>query len=326
MHNSPVQACLACGNFKGNQGFSAREQALGLGDEFAYQECAACGSLQLLYPPADLARYYPADYYSFAPVNLPAPGRLMRWLKRQRTLHALGWANPLGQLLARVLPLPAQVGWVPRTGLGLSARILDVGCGAGETLKHLSHQGFSRLTGIDPLLPGDLTYEGGVRVYKRELSAVSSEYDLVMFNHSLEHLPEPIGALIHSRGLLAPGGWMLVRLPVAGGYAWRHYGAHWVQLDAPRHRFIPSEPGLRHLAAQAGLKLRDIVYDSTALQFWGSEQYRRNVPLYSPQSYLTDPAAAGFTSEQIAEYEQQAAQLNARADGDQACFYLQRAG
>ena len=40
---------------------------LGTRDEFDYLECSHCGALSLMTPPEDFTRYYPADYYSFAP-------------------------------------------------------------------------------------------------------------------------------------------------------------------------------------------------------------------------------------------------------------------
>ena len=81
---------------------------------------------------------------------------------------------------------------------------------------------------------------------------VPGTYDLVMFNHSFEHVEDPLPTLRHARNLLAPGATLLLRTPVAGCWAWRHYGTDWVSIDAPRHAFIPSIAGLRAAAGRRG--------------------------------------------------------------------------
>ena len=58
--------CEICGSGQ-SATHHTREMMLGLGDRFDYSECLGCGRLRLLNPPPDLSRYYPADYYSFAP-------------------------------------------------------------------------------------------------------------------------------------------------------------------------------------------------------------------------------------------------------------------
>ena len=120
-----------------------------------------------------------------------------------------------------------------------------------------------------------------------------------------------------------PGGAVLIRIPVGGCFVWKKYGVNWVQLDAPRHFFLHTEKSLRLVAEPAGLELTDVVSDSKGFQFWGSEQYLRDVPLKDARSPFTNPAGQTlFTAEQLAAYAAEAEQLNARGKGDQACFYL----
>jgi spermidine synthase len=78
------------------------------------------------------------------------------------------------------------------------------------------------------------------------------------------------------------------------------------------------------LAEQAGLELSEVVYDSSAFQFWASEQYALNIPLYDNRSYAVAPKASYFTKEQIAAFEKRAKELNHAKLGDQAVFYLRR--
>src|SRR4029079_13038684 len=99
-------------------------------------------------------------------------------------------------------------------------------------------------------------------------------------------------------------------------YAWQHYRENWVQLDPPRHIVIFSRDGLSKAAARAGLKLLRTVDDSTDLQFWGSEMYRRDIPLHKH-----DPGSIFSPSDMIG-FARRANELNGQNQGDQAAFIL----
>jgi len=182
--------------------------------------------------------------------------------------------------------------------------------------------GFTNLTGVDPYIPGDIAYPGGVRVLRRSLSEMDGAFRFVLFNHSFEHIPDPSQALRETHRILDPGGTVLIRIPVAACHAWRHYGTNWVQLDAPRHFFLHTERSIRILAKQAGFDLVDARWDSTEFQFWGSEQYVRGIPLHDPRSYYISRKSSIFSRRQIADFKIEAKRLNDRRDGDAAAFYL----
>jgi hypothetical protein len=146
-----------------------------------------------------------------------------------------------------------------------------------------------------------------------------------MLHHSLEHMPAPLSTLERVRGLLAPNGVCVVRVPVVSSEAWDRYGVNWVQLDAPRHLMLPSRDGMRRLAARAGLRVDRAADDSTAFQFWGSEQYVRGIPLTSARSRATSRRASPFSRGDLRRFALEAERLNAEGRGDQGVFYLRRA-
>jgi hypothetical protein len=143
-------------------------------------------------------------------------------------------------------------------------------------------------------------------------------------NHSFEHMPDPHGVFGHLRRLLDRKGWLVIRTPVATGLVWRKYGVDWIQLDAPRHRFIHTRKSIEVLARAAALVLDSVIYDSTEFQFWGSEQYRLDIPLKDKRSYNVSPSNSVFSKSQIANFSNQAEEVNRNGEGDQACFYLRR--
>ncbi|MDT7813755.1 MAG: hypothetical protein QOJ42_3671 [Acidobacteriaceae bacterium] len=337
--------CRICDNQDDNKLHNAREMFFGRRDPFTYIECAACGTLQIRDVP-DLRPYYSGGYYSFGQGperEVAEPGfskRIVRlasavvrrraaayYCNRRRTLGKLRY--PIGRYVAErmrrvVVGFPEYL-LDTNLHLSLNARsaILDVGSGAGSALISLSHFGFRDLTGVDPFLESGAVYPNGVRVLKAGLSDLTRHYDLIMANHSLEHVPDPQRALNEVYQLLKPGRFAIVRIPVVA-HAWKKYQTNWVQLDPPRHLFLFTVPTFSTLAEKAGFEVGDVVYDSTAFQFWGSEQYLQDIPLMDARSYYVDPAKSLFSPAEIAAFNHKAKELNAGGDGDQAIFYLRK--
>jgi SAM-dependent methyltransferase len=280
-----------------------------------------------------MTKYYPPAYYTSTRLegSRPAVSKVTKAARTLRNRYACLGTGTLGRLLYQWWPNPAYRTWVAarfpgqgvrEIGLTRKTRILDVGCGAGELLLSLREAGFRHLLGVDAYLADDRIASAGLHGLKRSIHEVTGVWDLVMFHHSFEHLPDPQAALAAAARLLPPGGRCLIRLPLVSSYAWEHYGVDWVQLDAPRHFFLHSEKSLRRLAAGAGFEITKIVYDSTAFQFVGSELYRRDIPLRSQTPADVQLRATAFSREEIAAFEEHARELNAETRGDQAAFYL----
>ena len=294
----------------------------GLREEFSYVECDACGCLQIVPAPEDLGRYYPDDYYSFKPASAVRSG-LRQALLAHRTADQMGYANPLGRLLTR-LTGNEPYAWGRRAGVRREDSVLDIGCGSGWILSGMRRAGYSRLLGVDPYIPGDVEDGPGFRILKMDASEVDGEFDFVMMHHAFEHVPDPAAMLRQIHRLLKPGKLALLRIPVADSYAWRTYGTNWVQLDAPRHLFLHTRRSIETLAGAAGLELEDVIHDSTGLQFWGSEEYVRDIPHTDPRSVARRSPAPIFSRGELRRFEARAKELNRRGEGDQACFYLRK--
>lgn len=306
--------CLACHNEEGNRALIAREMMQGTKLSFEYVECAACGSLQIVRPPPDLQTFYGGPYYSFR----DKPESILRkLLKRERARYALGSGSVVGAAMCWLWGRPEFAEWFLTIGTRPEDSVLDVGCGTGLLLKQLRDVGFTHLTGIDPFLAKE-TAAPGFRMLKRDLSTMDGVFDLIMAHHSFEHMPSPRIVLADIRRLLKPGGNALIRCPVAGSRAWQEYGADWVQLDAPRHLFIPSIAGFSKLAEASRLNLWKVSCDSYAFQFWGSELYRRGISLRQGRQ------RRHFSRRILRQFEKRARALNQTMEGDSACFYLRK--
>lgn len=322
--NAITSKCRLCESTGPHQTITLREMMFGTRELFDYYSCAACDTLQIVkaLDDEDLMRHYPPDYYSH---NTSAQPRAFRWLTTQHDQFKLrSGARIFGPLITapvpegifRVLLGGDVVRMLAQLAVERDARILDVGCGGGALLDRLATVGFSNLSGADPFIAADGESPGGVPLMKRDLSDVTGEFDLIMFNHSLEHIPDPVAALKAAYKRLAPGGMCLARVPTTSSEAWTTYKADWVQADAPRHMVIPSRQGMALAAERAGLRVEKTFDDSTLGQFLGSEAYRRDVAVTDPKILRL------FGPKQIWEWEKRAKQLNERSRGDQTGFVL----
>jgi len=316
--------CRICGAIHEHRTYTAKEMMLGLRDEHRYFECKQCGCLQIVTIPPDLARYYPENYYSYS--NAAKMGNsLKKALMRLRDTWAATGTGQLGRLVNFFAP-NAKLASLRPLKITKDTRILDVGCGTGHLLLSLYEAGFKNLLGIDPFNRENIAYANGLRIEKRDIFSEQGQWDVVMFHHSFEHLSDQRATLQQAFNILKPGGVALVRVPTVSSFAWQHYGVHWVQLDAPRHLYLHSVKSMQVLAGKVGFTLEQTVYDSFALQFWGSEQYEQNIPLRDPRSYAESPKDSPFTPHKIRDFEARSRELNALNQGDQAAFYLRKPG
>lgn len=148
------------------------------------------------------------------------------------------------------------------------------------------------------------------------------KYDFILFNHSFEHIQEQFESLSKISMILSKSGTCLIRIPIKNEYIWNYYGVNWVQIDAPRHFFLHTPHSFDLLVEKAGLVIKEVVYDSTEFQFWGSKQYKHNIPLLADNSYSKNPNKSIFTKKMIKEFKKKAKGLNMRKQGDQAAFFI----
>ncbi len=315
--------CKICGNGAKNSSYSVKEMMFGYRDEFQYMLCSSCGCLQIEEVPHNLAHYYPDTYYSYQKVSEDKP-TLRSVLIGMRDRYALFNRGLLGKWLYSKYPNDLFK-LLSDCGVHMQSRILDVGCGAGDLLFRLKKQGLEHVLGIDPYNVADVCYPNGLRILKRDIHGIDGEWDMVMFHHSFEHMSDQLETLRKVCSLLSPEGICILRMPVVSSYAWRQYGVNWADLDAPRHLFLHSLKSLQILAGQARLDVFKTIFDSTAFQFWGSEQYQRNIPLMDERSYAKNPGGGVFSRAEIEAFEKKAKELNVEQQGDQAVFFLRKA-
>lgn len=314
-------SCKVCGNLSGNKIHIVREMYLGTREKFDYLECDSCGCLQLLNIPADMSQYYPKDYFTF---HQKIEGKLKSFLNCQRDKASLGENTFLGDLLLKIFGTPTYIEKLKTAKVSFSDSILDVGCGKGILLHRMKESGFKNVIGIDPYLDRNIRYKNGLTVLKKTLDEINGSFDFIMFNHSFEHMENPLHILERTNKLLNPERCVLLRIPVSDSYAWKKYGTYWCSIDAPRHFYLHTKKSIAFLAHKSGFEIVKITYDSRSWQFWGSEQYARDISLLDENSYFVNPGKSVFTKKDIEGFEKKTRQLNLTGEGDQAEFYLKK--
>ena len=304
----------------------------GTRERFMYFSCRSCDCLQISRIPGNLAQYYPHEYYSIAGTDRGLRqgtiSRVRAILEQARAQKAIvGSSSLLSWLGSRLVDLPPEIhptgNWLKACGIrSKHAAFLDVGCGSSSWwLSSLRSLGFHRLFGVDPHI-ADHMVSDNITIRRGLIFDIKGQFDLISFHHSLEHIPDQLKTLTRARQLLRPGGHCLVRIPVVSSLVWETYGTDWVELDAPRHLYLHSTRSIQKIAEEAGLTLVSSICDSSEFEFYGSEQYRRDISLMAKESYWTDPAASNFTFREMATFRALAERANREGVGGRACFFF----
>ncbi len=224
------------------------------------ERCVRCGTgvTRPAAGPEDLASFYPSGY---GPYELPAnplaraASRLIRGLQARLALKGM----PLGPL--RALP---------------PGRALDVGCGRGDLASVLVDRGW-RVTGVEPSPDAcAVAASRGVDARQGTLADVPLEpgaYTGAVFQHSLEHVIDPVSDLRLVGRALAAGGLVSITVPNFGSWQARRFGSRWFHLDLPRHRAHFTPKGLRAALEAAGLEVIDVHTTSSTMGLPASLQY-----------------------------------------------------
>ncbi|MBZ2167133.1 class I SAM-dependent methyltransferase [Methanobacterium spitsbergense] len=294
----------------------------GSGESFDYVECSKCGCLQIIEIPDNMGRYYPnKNYYSFENKqnNYNA---LMKILINKRDEYCLLKNNLFGKLIN--IKYPNQFfSILGDLKINNNSKILDVGCGSGKFLFRLKELNFNQLSGIDLYVEKEVLSEK-LEITRKNIHQLHNEqkFDLILFQHSLEHMYDPFETFKKVGSILSKNGICIVRMPVKTNYIWKLYGVNWVQIDAPRHFLINTLESFNFLLEKTNFKLQNVIFDSNDFVFRGSEQYKLGIPLNALNSYSINPKKSIFTPEDIKKFQEKAKELNKEKLGDQAMFVI----
>ena len=226
-----VAACPVCGSSTARPTFAIERMA------FRVVTCTGChlGSLHPRPTPAEIAGFYPDEYYGTAGAKF----------------------EPVVESLVRLVGA-RHVRWLTR-GLPLKARVLDVGCGRGVLLGALADKGFE-VHGFEisemAVVGADSRAKIRIASSLTEARYPQGNFDQVILWHVLEHLPNPREVLEEIRRILKPGGRLVLAVPNFSSAQSRWAGPTWFHLDLPRHLFHFPKSAVRRLIEECGFDCR----------------------------------------------------------------------
>jgi len=311
--------CPVCSTETTGLGFTVREKMFGTLEEFRYFQCNHCEALFLSEKLKNPGKGYPDNYYSLS-TKTKINGKLKRLL--YKFILALLSTNAGKKFFSDDLKSP-QNHWIYEIAPGYNNKILEVGCGNGQKLIKLYNWGFKNLFGVDPYIAQDKKI-GDIELTKCELvDYTEKDFDLIIFNHSLEHIKDQLAALQIAGKLLKHEGDILIRTPVINR-SFYIYKDNWVEIDAPRHVIIHSIKSLELLLREANLMIYKTIFDTDEFEFWGSEQFCMNIPTMSSNSYSIAPTKSIFSKKQMKHFRFLSMDYNKRGIAGRACFFLHK--
>ena len=267
--------CPICNHDKDNQIFNIKEMQMGLREEFEYVECSNCGCLFIKEIPEDIGKYYDSDY---AP-HKHEDNYLDKFSKKLMGMYISN--NAFIKLIFDKRVSITTKFWnslVDKKFVNLNSQILDVGCGDGNFLNILKKGGFKNLTGIDLFIDSENILDG-ITIYKSSLEDFKSnkKFDLIVSNHSFEHMDNQLINLQCFENLVKKDGTIVIRIPIKSDFFWKTYGVNWYQIDAPRHFFLHTIESFKILCSKTNLKIVDIICDSYDYCMINCEKYSRDI-------------------------------------------------
>lgn len=286
--------CLFCSPSCAVPLFKQRDLNLNTSEQlFVLVRCQQCGLIYQSPRPteSEIAGYYPDQYYPADDTGSRRKvdrlfQRFSNAFKKAIMVEFYGYPRATGAqntwrtFLRRLVLLPEYchlklVGReiLPFHGQG---RILDVGCGPGKLLRVLRERGWDTY-GVDfSAVAVEAARQQGLNVQLGDLFQACYEsqfFDVVLFNHSLEHMFRPLEVLREAHRILKTDGRLIIYIPNATSLEARLFGRWWVHWDLPRHLYHFGPDTLARLLRQAGFPHVQIKSNVGTSSFLGSVDY-----------------------------------------------------
>lgn len=141
-------------------------------------------------------------------------------------------------------------------------KVLDVGASTGTFLKLFKEKNWE-VWGVEPSESGEIARKKDLKILRQtfEKAALPKNYfDVVILNHTLEHLENSVSVLRKVKTILKNGGIVLVDVPNFGGLSSKLFGRYWRYLTPEEHLFHFTKESLAKVMKKAGFKV--IHYES----------------------------------------------------------------
>lgn len=209
---------------------------------FYIYKCISCGHrfISCEFTSAQLVKLY-TDYYPRSTYDVAS-------YKSVEGAHGFSaWFNGVAR---------SAYCWVPG-----NVRVLDIGCGFGETLGYHKDRG-CEVYGVEAdenIRRVADKYGFNVHIGLFDPNQYEHDFfDYVTLDQVIEHVTNPIETLQGCARVLKPGGIAILSTPNANGWGARLFGRRWINWHAPYHLQHFSKESMRIAAEKSGLCIESV--------------------------------------------------------------------
>lgn len=233
--------CIICDNYSTLKS-RFYDDRYGYHGYFEVYGCNACGHkfLNADFSNSELTSLY-TDYYPRSTFDVTK----YKPAESPRGFHS--WLNGVSR---------SAYCWIPE-----NVRVLDIGCGFGETL------GYHKARGCDAY---GVEVDENIRRYADRYGLnvhvglfdpelyEADFFDYVTLDQVIEHVTDPVETLRGVARVLKPGGVAILSTPNSNGWGVRLFGRRWINWHTPYHIQHFSRASMRLVAESAGLGVASV--------------------------------------------------------------------
>ncbi len=156
----------------------------------------------------------------------------------------------------------------------LPGKILDIGCGPGWILSSLDAAWDKHGIEISKFASTHASQFGNIHNGTLE-DYDGIDFDVIIMNHVIEHLTDPVDSIKRIRGLLKSNGYFLIGTPDFDCAAARRYGSKFRLLHDPTHISLFSADSMHRLLRDSGFKILDVEYPFFDTQWFTKDNLMR---------------------------------------------------
>ncbi len=246
-------ACNLCGSEKYTAVYSMPDRLYFREEFFTVVQCDACG-LGFVNPRptvAEMAKYYPAQYFRHAPTRSNARYMRRRFAREAHFLRPIEERGSTNTNDAKICGAKIHGAKLSGAQPGAGKRLLDVGCATGDFPRFMMARGWD-VEGVEiaEVAQGIRDF----RVHTEEFQNIAVHgpaYDAVTAWAVLEHVHDPMAYFRKAAEVLKRDGLFVFLVPNFVSSASRHLFCE----DVPRHIYFYTRETVRQYLEKSGMRL-----------------------------------------------------------------------
>lgn len=138
-----------------------------------------------------------------------------------------------------------------------SGKVLDIGASTGIFLNIFKNKGWE-VWGVEPSMSSNIAKKRGIKMinsYFENASLPKNNFDLIVMNHTLEHIKDAAQVIKKTHSLLKSDGILFIDVPNAGGIGAKILNKNWPYLLPEEHIHQFTKESLSNLLKLNGYKV-----------------------------------------------------------------------